>query len=97
MAAHEIVNVAVLAVVGWHEHGEMETAGHLQFMAVSDEKGVEFGSLHVALTTNADRVESEMSHPSPPHPIVAPQSNGSAILILKHWCKERKSMQIIDL
>jgi len=55
----------------------METAGHLQFKAVSDEKGVDAESPHVALTTNADRVESEMSHPSPPHPIVAPQSNGS--------------------
>ena len=63
LAAHEIVNVVVLSVVGWHEHGEMETAGHLQFKAVSDEKGVAFGSPHVPLITNAERVESEMSHP----------------------------------
>jgi hypothetical protein len=55
----------------------METAGHLQFKAVSDQKGVALGSPHVALTTNATRVESVINQPSPPHPVLAPQSNGS--------------------
>jgi hypothetical protein len=44
---------------------------------VREVKGVAIESLHVALTTNADRVESDINQPSPPHPILAPQSNGS--------------------
>jgi hypothetical protein len=61
----------------------MDAVGHLQLMAEREAKGVATESLHVALTTNADRDESEMSHPSPPHPILAPQSNGSIMKNMK--------------
>ena len=44
-------------------------------MSERDVNGVE--SLHVALTTKGSRVGSEISHPSPPQPVVAPQSKGS--------------------
>ena len=67
----------VLPLVGRQVQGRMDTAGHLQLRAERDVNGVLASSLQVALTTNGSRVESEMIHPSPPQPVVAPQLNGS--------------------
>ena len=72
-----IVSVVLSPLVGRQVHGRMDAVGHLQLMADSAEKGVAAWSLHVASTTNGDRVESEMSQPSPPQPVVAPQLKGS--------------------
>jgi len=55
----------------------MDTTGHLQLMAERDVNGVFASSPQVAFTTKGSRVASEMSQPSPPHPVVAPQLNGS--------------------
>ena len=78
LLAQSMVRVVVLLPsVGRQEQGRMDAVGHLQLMAEREAKGVATESLHVALTTNANRVESDINHPSPPHPILAPQSNGS--------------------
>ena len=70
----------VLPLVGRQVQGRMDTTGHLQLRAERDVNGVLASSPQVALTTNGSRVASEMSQPSPPQPVVAPQLNGS-----KNW------------
>ena len=78
LLAQSMVRVVVLLPsVGRQEQDRMDAVGHLQLMAEREAKGVATESLHVALTTNADRDESDINQPSPPHPILAPQSNGS--------------------
>jgi hypothetical protein len=72
-----MVRVVVLPLVGRQVHGWMDTTGHLQLMAERDVNGVLAESPQVAFTTNGSRVGSEINHPSPPHPIVAPQLKGS--------------------
>ena len=79
LLAQSIVSVVLSPLVGRQVHGRMDAVGHLQLMAESAEKGVAAWSLHVASTTNGDRVESEISQPFPPQPVVAPQLKGSAI------------------
>ena len=71
-SAQEIVRTVLPPTEGWHVHGEMESTGHLQFNAVSEVNGVTAESPQVALATMADKVGSEMSHPTPPPPVVAP-------------------------
>ena len=72
-----IESVVLSPLVGRQVQGRMDATGHLQLMAERDEKGVAAWSLHVASTTKGDRVGSEISQPSPPQPVVAPQSKGS--------------------
>ena len=72
-----IVRVVLSPLVGRQVHGRMGAVGHLQLMAERETKGVAAWSLHVASTTKGDRVGSEMSQPSPPQPVDAPQSKGS--------------------
>ena len=67
----------LLSVVGTQVQGRMEAVGHRQLRADRDVNGVPAASPHVALTTKVERVASEMSQPSPPQPILAPQSKGS--------------------
>jgi hypothetical protein len=95
--AQSMVRVDLLSPLVWRqEQGRMDAVGHLQLMAEREAKGVATESLHVALTTNADRDESEMSHPSPPHPILAPQSNGSIIINTKIKTKFKLIIQNIN-
>ena len=77
LAAHEIVSVVVLSLVGTQEQGRIEVVGHLQLRAEREVNGVLASSPQVAFTTKGSRVSSEISHPSPPQPVVAPQLNGS--------------------
>ena len=77
LAAHEIVSVVVLSLVGTQEQGRIEVVGHLQLRADSEANGVAAESAHVALTTKRSKVGSEISQPSPPQPVVAPQLKGS--------------------
>ena len=72
-----MVSVVLSPLNGTQVQGRMDATGHLQLMAERDEKGVTAWSLHVASTTKGERVESEMSQPSPPQPVVSPQSKGS--------------------
>ena len=74
-------------------HGEMGADGHRQFNAVSDVNGVAAVSPQVAFTTKGSKVESEINHPSPPHPTAVPQLKGSEnkenklkMRLIQFWC-----------